>query len=76
MPAPYTRKYSCIDNKYQPTLRTLLRRNKFQHCHLFPTLTAEDLDQARWKQKVLECDKLIKRRCPVSFSERMFNQKF
>ena len=42
---------SCVDSRYQPTLRKLLRRNKLQHCHLFPTLTAEDLDQPRWNRR-------------------------
>ena len=67
---------SCVDNSWQPTLRKLLGRKKLHHCYLFPTLTADDFDQPGWKQKEMECDGIIKCRCSVSSSERMFNPNF
>jgi len=37
--------YSCVDSGLKPALRKLLRRQKLQHCWLFPILTAGDFDQ-------------------------------
>ena len=73
---PIQGKCSCVDCGVKPTLSKLIGREKLQQCWLFPVLTAGDFDQPGWKQKMMEDEGIIKCRCPVSSSERMFDTIF